>query len=96
MALDAIDALRAYLIEGYRPGLDAEELTQSVSRVREAVVEKERAGEQIHYVCSTIVPTDESFLCVIEAASEEVVREAYAAAGVPFERISAAISEAAL
>jgi len=37
------------------------------------------------------VPDDESFFCLIEAASEEVVSDAYRRADVPFERISAAI-----
>jgi hypothetical protein len=93
VALEAgAEALQAYLVEHYRPGLDSERLTSSVSRVRETVVEMERTGAPIHYVRSTIVPNDESFLCVIEAASEDIVREAYARAGVPFERISPAIS----
>ena len=48
-------------------------------------------GEPIHYVSSTIVPSDESFYCVIEAATKKDVRGAYARAGVPFERMSAAI-----
>ena len=42
------------------------------------------------------VPTtsDEStyFLSVVEAASEQLVREAFLRAGIPFERISTAIS----
>jgi hypothetical protein len=33
------------------------------------------------------------FLCVFEAASEDIVREAYVRAGLSFERISTAISE---
>ncbi len=42
---------------------------------------------------ATIVASDESFLCVVEAQSEDLVRLAYARAGVPFERISAALTE---
>ena len=82
---------QAYLVEHYRPGLDVSQLTCAVARVRETIVEMERTGEPIHYVSSTIVPSDESFYCVIEAATEEDVRGAYAHAGVPFERMSAAI-----
>jgi hypothetical protein len=92
MAREAAFARGAYLIEHYRPGRDLAELTSSIARVRETVLEMERAGEPVHYVSSTIVPNDESFLCVIEAASERAVAEAYARADVPFERISAAIS----
>ena len=52
----------------------------------------EREGKPVRHVRATIVPVDESFLCVFEAPPEELVREADARAGVPFERISAAIS----
>ena len=85
------DARQPYLIEYYGPSRDAAELNSSSARVRQTVLEMERAGEPVHYVSSTIVPRDESFLCLIEAASESIVAEVYARAGVPFERISAAI-----
>jgi len=42
-----------------------------------------RVGKAIRYLRSAIVPADESFFCVIEAASEELAREAYARAGHP-------------
>jgi hypothetical protein len=86
-----IGARQVYLVEHYRPGLDVSELTNAIARVRETVVEIEHTGGPIHYVSSTIVPSDESFYCAIEAATEEDVRDAYARAGVPFERMSPAI-----
>jgi hypothetical protein len=82
---------QAYLVEHYRPGLDVSHLTNAIERVRETVVEMEDTGAPIHYVSSTIVPSDESFYCVIQAATEEDVRGAYARAGIAFERMSAAI-----
>jgi hypothetical protein len=45
----------------------------------------ERGGRQVRFLRSTIVPADEAFLCLVEAASEEAVRDAYARAGIPFE-----------
>ena len=89
----AADARQTYLVEHFRPGLRREELSRSASRVRETAGEMEREGKPVRHVRSTIVPADESFLCIFEAASEEFVREAYARAGVTFERISAAVSE---
>lgn len=41
---------------------------------------------------SAIVPQDEYFVAIVEAASEALVREAYARAGPRFERLSVAIS----
>jgi hypothetical protein len=94
MARRAVTNLRhAYLVENYHPGLGARDLQGMVSRIRDAVAEMTRAGKRIRHVRSTIVPTDESFLCVIDAASEQLVRDAYARAGVAFERISPALSD---
>ena len=89
----AAEPRQTYLVENYHPGLGAEELRQIVSRIRDAVAEMTRAGKAIRWLRSTIVPADESFLCVIEAASEELAREVYARAGVSFDRISPALLE---
>ena len=55
--------------------------------------ELERSGEPVRFRHVTIVVADESFLCVVEAASEELVQTAYARANVTYERISAAVTE---
>jgi hypothetical protein len=82
-----------YLVEHYRPGLSASELQQAAARVRDAVRELRGRGEPMRFRHSTIVASDESLLCVVEAASEELVRMAYARASEPFERISEAVAE---
>jgi hypothetical protein len=87
------EARQTYLVEHYRPGLGVDRLKQWAVRVREATVEMEREGNPVRYLRSTIVPADESLLCVLEAATEELVREAYARAGIPFERLSTVIPE---
>ena len=89
----ATDPCQTYLVENYHPGLGADELRRIVSRIRDAVAEMDRHGQAIRYLRTAIVPADESFFCVIEAASEELAREAYARAGIPFERISPALLE---
>ncbi|HEX6789259.1 MAG TPA: nickel-binding protein [Gaiellaceae bacterium] len=82
-----------YLVEQYRPGLELDELQRLAARVRLAVDTLEGSGQPIRLVSSTIVPADESILCVVEAVSEELVHEAYARAGSAIERISAAIDQ---
>jgi hypothetical protein len=84
-----------FLVEHYRPGLSADELGAWAARMRDAAGEMEREGKAVRYLRATIVPTDESLLCIFEAASEQLVRETYARAGLPFERITAVISDAA-
>ena len=86
-------ARQTYLVEHYRPGSAAADLEQLASRVREAVDELAREGRRVRFRHSTVVAADESFLCVVEAASEELVRLAYDRASVTFERISAAHTE---
>ena len=86
------DARQTYLVEHYRPGLGVDEFRQWAARVRDTAGEMERAGKPVSYLRSTIVPADEALLCVLDAASEELVRETYTRAGISFERISAAIA----
>jgi hypothetical protein len=80
-----------YLVEGYRPGIPVEVLARAARRLRAAAEQMSREGKAVRYLRSTIVPEDESCLFLIEAASEDLVREAYGRAGVGFERISTAI-----
>jgi Protein of unknown function (DUF4242) len=84
---------QAFLVEHYRPGLGVEELRRSVARVRATIAELEREGKPVRFLGSTIVPRDESFLCVIEASSEQLIRDAHVRAGIPFERISIALTD---
>ncbi len=89
----SLKAAQAYLVEHYRPASSATDLVQEASRVRQAVEELERAGRPVRFRHSTVVATDESFFCVVEAASEDLVRLAYDRANVSFERITAARTE---
>ena len=93
MARTGTGARETFLVEHYRPGLTADELGAWAGRVRETTAELEREGKAVRYLRATIVPTDESLLCIFEAASEELVREAYARAGIPFERITPVIPD---
>ena len=87
------EARRTYLVEHYRPGLTTESFKQWAGRVRDTAVAMEGEGKPVRYLHSTIVPADESLLCVLEAANEGLVRELYARTGIPFERLSAVVPE---
>ncbi len=89
------EAREAFLVEHYRPGVTADDLGVLAARVREAAGAMEGEGEAVRYLRATIVPVDESLLCLFEAASEQLVREAYARAEIPFERITAVIPDEA-
>ena len=82
-----------FLVEHYRRGETVDGVRRALARVRDAVAAMESAGKPIRHLRAAIVPDDEAYLCVFDADSEELVREAYTRAGVPFERISRAIAD---
>jgi hypothetical protein len=93
MAEEPTEEPRTYLVEHYRPSATPLDLEQTAARVRAAVDELEREGRPVRFRHSTVVANDESFLCVVEASSEALVRMAYDRANVTFERISTARTE---
>jgi hypothetical protein len=86
-------ARQTYLVEHYRPGFTAERLAEWATRVRSAALGIAREGKPVRYLRSTVVPADESLLCLLEAPSDDLVRAVYARAGIPFERLTAVISD---
>jgi hypothetical protein len=89
----AIKSGNVYLVEHYSPGLTIDGLRSWAARVRDMARAIGSEGRAVRYLRSTIVPADEALLCVFEAGSEDLVREVYARAGVPFERLSLAIAD---
>jgi Protein of unknown function (DUF4242) len=85
--------VHTYLVEHYEPGTSADDLSRSARDVRRAAAELAKEGRAVRYLRSTIVPGDEAFMAVFDAPSEELVREAYARAGVSFDRITRAIQQ---
>lgn len=84
-------AWETYLVEHYRPGASLDDLSCAVRDVRLAAAEMARRSRTVRCVHCTIIPSDESLLALFEAASENLVRDVYAHAGVPLERITGAI-----
>ncbi len=80
--------MQTFLVEHYRPGVGIEGLRRAAALVLLAAEAMEGEGRRVRCLRTTIVPADEGFLSLIEASSEGAVRDAYARAGVPFERIS--------
>jgi hypothetical protein len=77
-----------FLVEHYAPGSDVEQLRQAAARVRAAG----RRG--VRLLQATIVPDDDSLLCLVLATSKSLVRTTCERAGVPPDRISVAVSDA--
>ena len=82
---------RTFLVEHYWPGVTQAAFAASAERVRASAEELGREGRSVRYLYSTLVPEDESGFCVFEAESEAAVEEAYARAGVLYERLRDAL-----
>jgi hypothetical protein len=87
-----MDDGRTYLVEHYRPGATVGDFELDLARILVAAEALSHEGSCVRIVRSTIVPGDEAFLSVVEAASELLVRLAFERAGVALERISPALT----
>ncbi len=82
----------AYLVENYSPGVSVANLQAASRRVCAEVEALARVGNRVRMLRTAIVPGDEALLCLLDAASEDLVREAFVRAGVAFDRISPALT----
>lgn len=89
--LDDRAELATFLVEHYWPGITPGLFEAACRRVRVSVDEIADEGLAIHFIHSTLVAEEESAFCVFEAESAAAVEEAYARAGVPFERVLEAL-----
>ena len=80
-----------YVVERYLPGLSRSELLRGLLRL-EQVSEVAERGAEVRYLDSTIVLRDEACFCRFEGPSSDAVAEVNRQAGLPFDRIVAAVT----
>lgn len=80
-----------FLIEQYRPGITVAEFSDAARRVCALADDLTSQGRSIRYLHSTLVLDDEAAFCVLDAESMSLVEEAFARAGVRYERIVRAV-----
>jgi len=78
----------SYLIEGYLPRSRASEMTDAVARLRLAAEALTAEGVPVRHVRSSFLPSDELFLHVLEAESDEAAGDATRRAGISPERMT--------
>jgi hypothetical protein len=81
-----------FVVERYLPGLDQERLVGLLGNLGRVTQDLRAEGTAVRYLGSTIVPGDEACFCQFDGASEAAVAEANERAGVPFDRIVAAVA----
>ena len=80
-----------FLVEHYWPGVTEHGFAAAARSLRTAADCIAAEGAALRYLHSTLVPADEAAFCVFEASSRALVEQAYARAGVRFERILDAV-----
>jgi Protein of unknown function (DUF4242) len=73
-----------YVVERYLPGLLRSDLLRGLSRIE--------ATAEVRYLGSTIVLQDEACYCRFDGPSETAIAEVNRRAGLPFDRIVAAVT----
>ncbi len=79
----------SYLVEVYQPRAGAGAAAACARSAAEAV---SRAGTPVRYVCSIVVPEDETCFHLFESSSREAVLAATERAAFAFPRIAEAMS----
>jgi hypothetical protein len=89
-----LPALRmpCYLVEWYRPELVEDQFGTALTALGEWVTTMTSEGTPVRVLHTVTVPGDQVVFGVIAAGSEAVVAELCRRAGVPAERLSAAVS----
>jgi hypothetical protein len=86
VVLPSEQSARVFLAERYMPGLDRT-TAHRASREFAAQLAAGSSGAKASSISCTFVPTEESVLCVVRAASAEMVADAGRRAGLAFDRI---------
>jgi hypothetical protein len=72
------------MVERYLPGVTARDVEQAVRRTESAIV---ASGDDVTYLRSTFVPSEQSVFCLFEAPSADAIREINLRAGFRVDRI---------
>jgi hypothetical protein len=81
-----------YLVEWYRPELIEDQFSTALGALGECVTTMASEGTPVRLLHTVTVPSDQVVFGVIAAGSEDIAAELCRRAGVPAERLTAAIS----
>src|SRR5437868_955265 len=89
--MSSVQRLACYLAEWYRPGLTDEQLDRTATTLQNCAATMSAEGSPVHLLVTLAVPTDEVIFGVFTAGSVQVLTEMCRRAGIPVQRLSAAI-----
>jgi hypothetical protein len=80
------DGPGTYLVECYWPAVTRDQHAAAAGRARAAAGEARRAGRELEFLGSILIPAEETVFCLF-AGCEDDVRAASQRARLPFERV---------
>ena len=80
-----------YMVERNLPGISTAQLAGAQKAAIAAGREMTAKGKNVRYIRSTFVPGESRCMCLFEASSPELVKEANEKANIPFTRIVEAL-----
>ena len=89
---DIAPHLSCYLVEWYRAELSQETIDRTLAQLSRGVESMSTNGTSPKVLMTLSVPADGVIFCVFAAMSREVVTEVCDRAGLPAERVTAAVA----
>jgi hypothetical protein len=89
---DMAPHLSCYLVEWYRAELSEETIELTLAQLSRGVESLSAKGTSAKVLLALSVPTDDVIFCVLAAQSRDVVAEVCDSAGLPAERVTAAVA----
>lgn len=86
------DPPSTFLVECYWPGIDLGQLRAMLPRLDAAARTLTAEGTPVVHLGSILMPVDEVVFSLISAADEGIVRHLNERAGIPVDRIAAAVA----
>jgi hypothetical protein len=84
-------SMSCYLVEWYRAELPEDAIDTSFARLTCGTELRSANGASATVMMTVTVPTDDVVFCVFKASSPDVVTQACECAGIPAERVTAAM-----
>jgi hypothetical protein len=83
---------RTFLVERYWPDVDESTARAAITSLEQVASAMTAEGTPVEHVVSILMPGDQVVFSLIQAADETVARRANERAGIPLDRVTAAVA----
>ena len=83
--------MSVFMVDRELPGISMEQLAGAQKAAIQTCNEMTAAGKAVRYIRTTFVPGESHCMCLFEASSQELVKEANDTAKLPYKQIVPAL-----